>query len=139
LLILRSKLKEPEEYNRAKMTKYPYGLILRYYWFRLLTVSIIWFIYDMLTYSFSIFSTQWLLIILGTDAPLWKVLGWGTLINVFYVPGSAIGAPLSDFLGPKYCLVLGVTLQGTIGFIMTGIYKYLDTPAHVAGFVVIYG
>lgn len=145
MLVMRSKLKEPEEYKRAKMTKFPYLLIIRYYWFRLLTVCIIWFIYDLLTYSFSIFSTQWLNLILNPSGdknvhtPIWVVLGWGTLINAFYVPGSAIGAPLSDWLGPKYCLVLGVTLQGTIGFIMTGIYKYLDTKAHVAGFVVIYG
>lgn len=145
MLLMRSKLKEPAEYNRAKMTKYPYGLILRYYWFRLATVSIIWFIYDMLTYSFSIFSTQWLLLILNpkddptVTTPLWVTFGWGTLINAFYVPGSLIGAFMSDWLGPKNCLILGVTLQGTIGFIMTGIYKYLDTKAHVAGFVVIYG
>lgn len=145
MLAMRSKLKEPAEYNRAKMTKYPYTLILKYYGFRLATVSIIWFIYDMLTYSFSIFSTQWLLLILNPEndptvtTPLWITLGWGTVINAFYVPGSFIGAFMSDWIGPKYCLILGVTLQGTIGFIMTGIYKYLDTKAHVAGFVVIYG
>ena len=145
MLAMRSKLREPEEYNRAKMNKYPYGLIIRYYWFRLATVAIIWFIYDMLTYSFSIFSTQWLDLILNPSddpsvvTPLWIVFGWGTLINAFYVPGSFLGAPVSDWIGPKYCLILGVTLQGTIGFIMTGIYKHLDTKAHVAGFVVIYG
>ncbi|RDW67078.1 hypothetical protein BP5796_09827 [Coleophoma crateriformis] len=145
LLIARTKIQEPEEYNRAKMAKYPYGLILRYYWFRLLTVCVIWFIYDMLTYSFSIFSTSWLQLILNptndknVTTPLWITFGWGTAINAFYIPGSFIGAFMSDWIGPKYCLVLGVTLQGTIGFIMTGIYKYLDTKAHVAGFVVIYG
>jgi len=145
MLIMRTKLKEPVEYRRNKMNKYPYLLIIRYYWFRLLTVSIIWFIYDMLTYSFGIFSSQWLQLILNPTndksvvTPLWITFGWSTLINVFYVPGSLIGAPISDWIGPKYCLVIGVTLQGTIGFIMTGIYKYLDTKAHVAGFVVIYG
>lgn len=32
-----------------------------------------------------------------------------------------------------------MTAQGIIGFIMTGLYGYLDRPAHVAGFVVVYG
>jgi len=30
LLAFRSQLKEPEEYNRQKMSKYPYGLIIRF-------------------------------------------------------------------------------------------------------------
>ncbi|KAG0649240.1 Glycerophosphodiester transporter GIT2 [Hyphodiscus hymeniophilus] len=143
MLIMRTKLKEPVEYRRNKMNKYPYLLIIRYYWFRLLTVSVIWFIYDMLTYSFSLYSSAWLDLILNPSGnattPLWIILGWSTLINAFYCPGSFIGAFISDWIGPKYSLIVGVTLQGTIGFIMTGIYKYLDTNAHVAGFVVIYG
>lgn len=139
LLWLRIKLKEPEEYNRHRMTKYPYKLIIKFYWFRLLVVSIIWFIYDFLTYSFSIYSSAWIYLILGDDYPLWVSLGWATLINFFYVPGSFIGAFVSDWIGPKYALVLGVTAQGIIGFIMTGLYGYLDTPSHVAGFVVVYG
>jgi len=145
LLAMRSKLKEPAEYNRNKMQKYPYWLIIKFYWLRLATVSIIWFIYDMLTYSFSIYSSSWLQLILNpkndpnVSTPIWITLGWATLINAFYVPGSFFGAWISDWIGPKYALILGVTLQGTIGFIMTGIYKYLDTKAHVAGFVVIYG
>ena len=42
LFYLRLKLKEPEEYNRQKMTKYPFWLIVKCYWFRLSIVSIIW-------------------------------------------------------------------------------------------------
>lgn len=139
LLYLRLKLKEPEEYNRNRMTKYPYWLIIKFYWFRLLVVSLIWFTYDFLTYSFSIYSSSWLKIILGDSSPLWVSFGWTTLIYVFYLPGSFFGAFLSDWIGPKHCLVIGVLAQGIVGFIMTGIYKYLDTPAHVAGFVVVYG
>lgn len=35
LFYLRLKLKEPEAYNRGKMHRYPYWLIVKYYWFRL--------------------------------------------------------------------------------------------------------
>lgn len=48
LLAFRSQLKEPEEYNRQRMQTYPYTLIIRFYWKRLLTVMVIWFIYDFL-------------------------------------------------------------------------------------------
>lgn len=105
LLYLRIKLQEPEEYNCQQMKKYPYWLIIKFYWFRLLTVSIIWFIYDFLTYSFSIYSSSWLLLILGDSYPLWVSLGWATLINAFYVPGAFIGAFLSDCIGPKWCVL----------------------------------
>lgn len=139
LLYLRIKLQEPEEYHRNKMTHYPYWLILKFYWFRLVIVSLIWFVYDFLTYSFSIYSSAWLVFLLPATAPLWKSFGWNTVINLFYVPGAVTGAFLSDKIGPKYCLVLGVWLQGIVGFIMTALYKHLDKPSQVGGFVVVYG
>lgn len=52
LLYLSIKLQEPEEYHRNKMNHYPYWLILKFYWSRLIVVSLIWFIYDFSSYSF---------------------------------------------------------------------------------------
>jgi MFS family permease len=48
LLYLRLKISEPEEYRRESMrnVKVPYRLVIKYYWFRLLIVSSIWFLYD---------------------------------------------------------------------------------------------
>ena len=102
-------------------------------------VALIWFIYDFSTYSFSIYSSAWLSVIIGDNAPMWKTLGWNTLINVFYVPGSFLGAFMSDWYGPRNTLAFGVFVQGAIGFIMTGCYPYLDTSHYVAAFVVVYG
>ena len=76
LLYLRIKLKEPEQYNRQKMNKYPYWLIVKFYWWRLIVVALIWFIYDFSAYSFGIYSSAWLAIILPKTAPLWKSFGW---------------------------------------------------------------
>ena len=76
LLYLRIKLKEPEEYNRQKMTKYPYWLILKFYGFRLLIVSLIWFIYDFSSYAFTIYSSSWLALLVNPSAPLWVNFGW---------------------------------------------------------------
>lgn len=99
----------------------------------------IWFIYDFSSYSFSIYSSSWLVFLLPADAPLWKSFGWSALINFFYIPGAFIGAFVSDWIGPKYALALGVILQGAIGFLMSGIYDHLNRASQVGGFVVIYG
>ena len=62
-----------------------------------------------------------------------------SVINLFYIPGSFLGAFVSDWIGPKYCLALGVLLQGLVGFIMAGIYDHLNHPSAVGGFIVIFG
>ncbi|MCJ1417369.1 hypothetical protein MMC32_003712 [Xylographa parallela] len=141
LLYLRIKLKEPEEFKRETMrdTRTPWWLVIKFYWFRLLVVSLIWFIYDFSSYSFGIYSSSWLLIILGPTFPLWVSFGWNTVINLFYIPGALLGAFVSDWIGPRYCLAFGVLAQGIVGFIMSGLYPILNTPKNVGGFVVIYG
>ncbi|KAL1960327.1 hypothetical protein VTO42DRAFT_8287 [Malbranchea cinnamomea] len=139
LFYLRLKLNEPEEFNRERMHKYPVWLIVKFYWKRLTVVSLIWFVYDFSAYSFGIYSSVWLNIVLGDSAPLWKTFGWNTVVNLFYIPGSGLGAWVSDWIGPRYALTLGVAAQGIIGFIMSGCYKYLSIPKNVAAFVVVYG
>lgn len=48
LFLLRLKLKEPEEFQRESMkhVSIPYGLVIKYYWWRLFVVGLIWFLYD---------------------------------------------------------------------------------------------
>lgn len=47
LFVMRLGLKEPEEFNQYSMKhQTPYWLVLRYYWFRLLCVSLVWFLYN---------------------------------------------------------------------------------------------
>lgn len=99
----------------------------------------IWFIYNFSSYSFSLYSSKWINIIIGKDAPLWQQFGWNTLVNAFYIPGSSLGAFVSDWLGPRNALAVGVLVQGIIGFIMSGCYEWLATPQYVAAFVVVYG
>lgn len=143
LMYLRLKLQEPEAFKRESMAKAktPWLLIIRYYWFRLSIVSIIWFIYDFSAYSFGIYATSILANLLGPSAPLWKSLAWNILINFFYMPGCLAGAFVADLpsMGPKKTLCIGVAMQGIIGFIMAGCYPWLNKPENVAGFVVVYG
>ncbi|THV47026.1 hypothetical protein BGAL_0341g00070 [Botrytis galanthina] len=141
LFYLRLKLKEPEEFQRESMknVKIPYGLVIKYYWFRLLIVSLIWFIYDFSTYSFGIYSSKILSNIYGDTAPLSQSFGWNTVINLFYIPGAVLGSFFSDMVGPRYALAIGVTLQGIVGFIMSGLYPVLSKVKNVPAFVVVYG
>jgi MFS family permease len=168
LLVLRFFVgKEPEDFQKHSMkhAKTPYGLVLRFYGFRLFIVSLVWFIYDVslfffplskmsmvwshiwLTpdsqfsaYSFGIYSSTILANIFDqSTAPLTTVFGWNTVINLFYIPGTMLGAPLSDYLGPRYALAGGVTLQAVVGFIMAGLYNRLAQPSMVGAFAVVYG
>jgi len=45
LLYLRTKLDEPEAYKRETMkhAKIPWWLVIKFYWFRLIIVSLVWF------------------------------------------------------------------------------------------------
>ena len=95
--------------------------------------------YNFYVYSFSIYSSAWLNIILGDSSPLRKTFGRNTVLTLFYIPGSGLGAWVSDWIGPRYALALGAGVQGIIGFIMSGCYEYLATAKHVAAFVVVYG
>ncbi|KAJ5720848.1 Glycerophosphodiester transporter GIT2 [Penicillium malachiteum] len=104
LFYLRYKMNEPEEFNRQRMHKFPITLIIRFYWKRLFVVSLIWFIYDFSSYSFSLYSSKWL-----------------------------------DWFGPKKTLAIGVGVQGVVGFIMSGCYKWLATTEYIGAFIVVYG
>ncbi|KAI9650744.1 glycerophosphoinositol permease [Ciborinia camelliae] len=141
LFYLRLKLKEPEEFQRESMknVSIPYGLVFKYYWFRLFIVALIWFIYDFSTYSFGIYSSKILSNIYGDSAPLSQSFGWNTVINLFYIPGAILGSFFSDMIGPRYALAIGVTLQGIVGFIMAGLYPTLSLVKNVPAFVIVYG
>ncbi|KAL1840827.1 hypothetical protein VTK73DRAFT_3663 [Phialemonium thermophilum] len=142
LFVLRLRLKEPEEFKRNSMryAKTPYSLVLKFYGFRLFIVSLIWFIYDFSTYSFGIYSSTILANIFNdSSAPLTTIFGWNTVINLFYIPGTMLGGPFSDLVGPRWALIIGVSVQAIVGFIMAGDYANLSQPHMVGAFATVYG
>lgn len=50
-----------------------------------------------------------------------------------------LGSFFSDWIGPRYALAIGVTLQAVVGFIMAGLYPHLNKASNIGGFVVVYG
>ncbi|GAA6030862.1 hypothetical protein JCM8097_008912 [Rhodosporidiobolus ruineniae] len=141
LLVLLWRLRmpsEPDRYREACIKKnVPYKLIFKRYWKSFVGVSLCWFVYDFITYPFSLFSSQIVDTITGGSDKLTTVFAWNVCINAFYIPGAWGGALLVDWLGPRRQLIIFLCLQGTIGFIMSGCYEQLTR--HVAAFAVVYG
>ncbi|EFI27912.1 glycerophosphodiester transporter [Coprinopsis cinerea okayama7 len=139
VFIWRLSMDEPVRYKKDSMkhAKIPYLLILKRYWVSLAAISFVWFLYDVIVYPFGLYSSLIVNNITGGDTNLTVVLGWNVVINLFYMPGTLIGAFTVDFLGPKYTLITGLVLQAIIGFTMSGLYKQLSD--NVAAFAVVYG
>lgn len=56
---------------------------------------------------------------------------------LFYLPGSFLGAIFSDIIGPKYCIVVGTSIQAVIGLLLGIFYEKLTH--NIAAFVTVYG
>ncbi|EPY52266.1 glycerophosphodiester transporter [Schizosaccharomyces cryophilus OY26] len=139
LFLFRLPMKENNVYLQSKIpySKIPWSVVLHLYGIRFLVICIVWFTYDLSTFAFSLYSSTIVSGVLPHNASIAKSFGWNTLINSFPLPGSWLGCIFSDIIGPKWCLVSGLILQGAIGFFMSGFYNQL--VHHIAGFCVIYG
>ena len=142
LLYLRARLQDPASFRAHgfRRGRIPYRLALRFYGRRLVLVAAIWFLYDLLSYPFSIYASQWIAALQPRAAPLWNTFAWSTVINSFYLPGAVAGSFLSDLLGPHRALAAFVALQGVVGFVLAACYPaLLRAPALLPAFVVLYG
>ena len=74
---------------------------------------------------------------MGAGDSLIKNMGWGTVINCFYIPGGMIGGLLSDRIGRRRTMALGFFLQACIGFILGG--ALADIQSIVPLFIILYG
>ncbi len=71
------------------------------------------------TYPFGIFSDT----IIGDLNPYNTVvqnIGYGTVVNCFYLPGCLLGGFLMDKIGRKQTMTLGFALWSIMGFIIEG-------------------
>lgn len=140
VFIWRLKMDEPTRYKQGAMARgvsVPYWLIFKRYWRPFTGIAIAWFIYDFIVYPFGIYTGTIVDNITHSSTALSVVLGWSVVINLFYMPGTLIGAFVVDYLGPKWTMITGLLCQAVIGFIMSGLYKHLTN--HVAAFAVVYG
>jgi len=139
VFLWRLRMTEPPSYkkNSMKAVRIPYWLIVKRYWKGLFGLSLAWFIYDFITYPFGIYSSTITNNVTGGNTSLTVVFGWSVVINLFYIPGTVIGAFAVDYLGPKTTMISGLLAQSVMGFIMSGLYTHLTK--NIAAFAVVYG
>ncbi|KAF8920235.1 MFS Git1p-related glycerophosphoinositol and glycerophosphocholine permease [Mucidula mucida] len=138
VLIWRMRMNEPERFKKDSMkyARIPYKLVLRRYGGSLAAISFTWFLYDFIVY-FGLYSSTVFNSITGNTESLAVIFGWNVVSNLFYIPGTVIGAFTVDYMGPKWQMISGLLCQAVIGFIMSGLYKQLAD--HIAAFAVVYG
>ncbi|KAM6504461.1 Major facilitator superfamily domain containing protein [Amanita muscaria] len=139
VLLWRLNMEEPVRFRKDSMkrTPIPYFLVFKKYGLSMSALAIAWFIYDFITYPFGLYSSVVVNNITGGADSLTVVLGWATVINLFYMPGTIFGAFIIDYLGPKNTMIFGLLCQAVIGFIMSGLYNQLST--NIGAFAVVYG
>ncbi|GJD04770.1 major facilitator superfamily transporter [Colletotrichum higginsianum] len=125
-------------YRKSALRKQrvPYKLALKRYWRPLLGAASTWFLYNWISIPFGIFSST-IISRANVENSLVKTLGWGVVINCFYIPGPFIGGYLSDKIGRRQTMALGFTLQAILGFVLGGAMDPIQRIFPL--FVVLYG
>ncbi|KAF5725192.1 major facilitator superfamily transporter [Fusarium mundagurra] len=138
IFYFRLKMAVSTAYRKSALQRQrqPYLLIVKKYWRRLMAGGWTWFIYNWISIPFGVFSST---IVSRVDPgnSLVASLGWGVLINSFYLPGPFLGGWLADKVGRKQTMTLGFLLQAILGFILGGAYQSIINTFPL--FIVMYG
>lgn len=129
-----------ELYKRSAVKrKVPYWLAIKFYWMRLVGISMAWFLYDFVTFPNGIFSAQIISNVIPKEQnkDLRKIAEWNLLLGVLAIPGVFIGAFLIDIIGRKWTMMIGFAGYIVFGLIVGCAYDLL--LKHTAGFIVLYG
>lgn len=125
-------------YRKSAMRKQrvPYKLAFKRYWRAVIGCSATWFTYNYVSVPFGIFAGT-ITSRVNPSNSLVKSLGWGVVINCFYIPGPFLGGYLSDRIGRRKTMALGFTLQALLGFIFGGANQQIQTIFPL--YIVLYG
>lgn len=134
----RMRMAVSSAYRKSAMRRQrvPYWLAVKRYWRALLGCSATWFMYNYISIPFGIFSSTITTRVNASDSFITN-LGWGVVINCFYIPGPFLGGYLSDKIGRRQTMCLGFALQAALGFILGGANKQIQSIFPL--FVVLYG
>lgn len=113
-----------------------YWLAFKRYYPRIIGTCLTWFLYDAVSYPFSLFSSQ-IMSQVNPQNSIVQNIGWSTLINAFLLPGCLIGGYLMDKIGRKQTMALGFAMQGILGFGLGG--GMATVQKSTAGLIIYYG
>jgi len=74
---------------------------------------------EQVTYPFGIFSST-IISQLNPNDSVVQNIGYGTVVNLFYLPGCIAGGFLMDWVGRKQTMTLGFFCWSILGFIIGG-------------------
>lgn len=142
LLWMRTKLRESRKFRSNSMRRKPppFLLVFKHWSGSIGLISIIWFIYDALSYSWGLITPFILSTIATTDgqSDIRKTLAWTILFSFFYLPGTFLGGTSADWIGPRRLTIsICLLLEGIVGFITAAYFSNLRNS--VGAFVVVYG
>lgn len=122
--------------SALRRQKMPVRLAAKRYYRPLVGCAATWFLYNYISVPFGVFSAT-IVARANPGGSLVKNLGWGVVVNCFYLPGPFVGGYLSDKIGRRRTMALGFGLQAALGFVLGGaMYPVQDVfPL----FVVLYG
>ncbi|KAH8653096.1 major facilitator superfamily domain-containing protein [Tricladium varicosporioides] len=137
VFIYRFRMINSTQYRKHAVKKnVPYMLAIKMYWKPILGTTLAWFCYDCIRYPFGLFSSVIVKEFNPTNTTLQNI-GYGTLINLFYLPGTLLGGYLMDVIGRKQTMTLGFTCLGIMGFIIGAALPQIRKIFPL--FVVLYG
>ncbi|KAG0643894.1 major facilitator superfamily domain-containing protein [Tuber brumale] len=140
VFVFRRFVDEGEQYEQARKDKQlevSYKTVIRHYWRSLAVESFIWFLWNVTSFSYTIFAPR-LVEMVGTPGQsLVQVFGYTACIMIFNFPGAVGGAYLSDKLGPRVMLVLGSFCQTLMAVLLAGLWAKTEIPA--PAFIFIFG
>ncbi|RPA92695.1 MFS general substrate transporter [Choiromyces venosus 120613-1] len=139
VFIFRRFVDEGEQYEQARRDKIriSYKTVIRYYWRSLAVESLIWFLWNVTSFSYTIFAPRLVEMIGQPGQSLVQVFGYTACIMIFHFPGAVGGAYLSDRLGPRVMLVLGSFCQVLMAALLAGLYAKIEIPT--VAFIFIFG
>ncbi|ORX62993.1 MFS general substrate transporter, partial [Hesseltinella vesiculosa] len=138
VLYFRLKMADSEQFkNRALRKNVPYALVFKRYWWRIFVASLMWFLYNFISYPSSAFSTI-VIEIASPGASLITNCAWNILLYAFYLPGVLTCCLLVDKIGRRKTMALGFALQGVVGLILGGVFDKITVNCFPM-FVIMYG
>lgn len=134
----RLKMAVSTAYRKSALRKQrtPVRLALKRYYRPMIGCAATWFLYNYISVPFGIFSST-IVSRVNPDNTIVKNLGWGVVINCFYIPGPFLGGYLSDKIGRRQTMALGFGLQAILGFVLGGAMGPIQNVFPL--FVVLYG